>query len=173
MLSRQANFAFVVAVLLNFLQVKCQGKDESPFETHPKTMLAAIVSLLVYCLSYDAKLRIPANTSSTYTYFNYSVHGCMAIFGHLSLASVLSVLFPEFLCPILFSLSILLSLLQLPPSGFKTIWGWLMKASIYIIDKFHHQPDDHQGRPLIELVQYYLAWLPAQHVNRVGEQVPV
>lgn len=42
MSTRQAVFAFVVTVLLSFVQVKYQGKDQSPFETHPKAIFASI-----------------------------------------------------------------------------------------------------------------------------------
>lgn len=156
--SRQAIFAFIIGVLLNFLQVKYQGKDESPFETHPTTMFVAIASLLVYCLSYDAKLRISAG-------YNYFLRIIMALSAPLSLASILSVLFPKSLYPSLFTLSIMFSVSQLPaPFQIRTIWSWLMKAVINITYKFCHQPHQQPGErrrgALMDIVQR-LPWLPA------------
>ncbi|KAL3497527.1 hypothetical protein ACH5RR_040259 [Cinchona calisaya] len=124
MSSRHAIFAFLVTLLLNFLQVKYQGKAESPFETHPKTMLVAIVTLFIYCLSYDTKLRFTNhNTSSAYISF---VNISMAIFGPLSLAAISSILFPEFPGPqVLFSVALLYLLCQLSRSKIEGIWKWI------------------------------------------------
>ncbi|KAM7491194.1 hypothetical protein LguiA_034115 [Lonicera macranthoides] len=54
-----ANYAFIVSLLLEFLQLKCQGKADTPFDTHPRTIRVAISSLLMYGLAHDAQLRFP------------------------------------------------------------------------------------------------------------------
>ncbi|KAL3497535.1 hypothetical protein ACH5RR_040267 [Cinchona calisaya] len=124
MSSRQAIFAFLVSALLNFLQIKCQGKAESPFETHPKTMFVAIVTLLLYCLSYDAKLRF-SSIHRNLSFVNIS----MAIFGPLSLAALSSVLLSEFLGPqVLFSVALLYSLCQLSRSDIEATWKWVLEV---------------------------------------------
>ncbi|CAK9184791.1 unnamed protein product, partial [Ilex paraguariensis] len=41
--SYYAILTFIVPTLINLLQLKCQGDTETPFETHPKTMLAGCV----------------------------------------------------------------------------------------------------------------------------------
>lgn len=119
--SRVAILALAITTLLNFLQVKYQGKDESPFETHPKVTLLAIISLLLYCFSFDAKLRI----SSHNIYYSSLVHISMAFFGPLSLASLCSILFPESFCSFFFSTSILFSMCQQPLSHAQKLWNWL------------------------------------------------
>lgn len=57
--SHHPNYAFIVSSLLQFLQLKCQGKEDTPFDTHPRTIRVAISSLLIYGLANDAQLRFP------------------------------------------------------------------------------------------------------------------
>ena len=49
---------FIVPLLASLIQLKYQRGDASPFETHPKSMGACVVSLILYCLSYYAEQRI-------------------------------------------------------------------------------------------------------------------
>ncbi|KAL3499654.1 hypothetical protein ACH5RR_038747 [Cinchona calisaya] len=149
----QAIFVLIVTVLLNFLQLKYQGKDQSPFETHPKIALLAVVSLILYCILCNAKLRISGNHPN---YIHCLVKNSMVFFGFLSLASLSSVLFPEPFCPFLFSLSILFSLLsilfslcQLLQSHIRKSWEWLKGI---IMDRFCNQvPQDHGRRGLVSV----------------------
>ncbi|KAL3497536.1 hypothetical protein ACH5RR_040268 [Cinchona calisaya] len=166
--SLQAIFTFIISVLFSFLQLKYKGKEESPFETHPKTMFLAIASFFSYCISYDAKLRISANVHDSYTNYKWFINSTMVFFGSLSLASLSSVLLPESLCLLVFSLSILFSLCQLRlPSRIQTIWKWLkLRAAINIRDKFYDQPQ--QGRRRRRgLVSVQLPWIP-QEVDILG-----
>lgn len=50
--------AFVFPAVIGLLQLKYQGSNESPFQTHPIKMFFTIASFLIFCFSYDAKLRI-------------------------------------------------------------------------------------------------------------------
>ncbi|KAL3497532.1 hypothetical protein ACH5RR_040264 [Cinchona calisaya] len=136
--SRQAVFAFLVSALLNFLQIKYQGKAESPFETHPKAMFVAILTLLLYCLSYDAKLRF-STTHQNVSFVNIS----MAIFGPLSVAALSSVLFTEFLGPqVPFSVAILYSFYQLLRSEIEATW----KRVLEVIKKMFCDQPQQVGR---------------------------
>ena len=57
--SCEANYAFIVSSLLPFLQLKYQGKPDTPFDTHPRTIRVAITSILMYGLAHEAQLRFP------------------------------------------------------------------------------------------------------------------
>ncbi|KAL3499630.1 hypothetical protein ACH5RR_038723 [Cinchona calisaya] len=154
MSSRLAIFAFVVTVLLGFIQVKYQGKDHSPFETHPKTIFVAISCLLVYFLSCDAKLKLgPSKISAYYACF---LEINMAFSGPLLLASLSSFLFPESLCPLIFSLSIFFSICEISQSQARRVLQWLRAA---ILDKFSYRIHQ-QGRRRGGLISVKLPWLP-------------
>ncbi|KAI8546643.1 hypothetical protein RHMOL_Rhmol07G0135500 [Rhododendron molle] len=94
--------AFVIPVLLSLIQLKYQGNQTSPFATHPKSTGFAVVSLLLYCLAYDAEARaissVPSRPRPTYSWIPARA---MAVFGSLSMASLASILFPDSLCPML------------------------------------------------------------------------
>ncbi|KAL3499640.1 hypothetical protein ACH5RR_038733 [Cinchona calisaya] len=161
MSSRQAIFALMASAMLNFLQLKYQGKvDQSPFQTHPITMLVAVASLTLYCLSsYNAKLII----SSSYESF---FHISTAFFGALSLASLSLVLVPNFVVSLPFSLAILFSLCQLPGSEFRRIWKGLYAA---IRNKFYND-NQRQVRRGGNIVSAHVPWL---HPEQVMDQVDI
>lgn len=96
---KQAIFAFAVSALLNILQLKYNGNDDSPFVTHPKIMGIATLSVLVYCLACDAELRICSSSSSSRlspNYGNVIVHLVVRFLGYFSLVSLGSVIaFPK------------------------------------------------------------------------------
>ncbi|KAL3497534.1 hypothetical protein ACH5RR_040266 [Cinchona calisaya] len=152
MSSSQAILAFIATVLLNFLQIKFQAKDQSPFETHPKTIFVAISSLLLYCLSFDAYLTLPIlfppdnNNNRLRRFYGCLVHTGMAFFGPLSLACISSPLFPESIAPLLFSLSIFYSFCQLLgfSSQVKSLWNFLRAAIMGILFTHHHQHHHHR-----------------------------
>ena len=48
----------IIAVLLCFIQMKYENKNFSPFDTHPKTMNASILNLLIYCISSMAEATL-------------------------------------------------------------------------------------------------------------------
>ncbi|MCD9640240.1 hypothetical protein HAX54_025426 [Datura stramonium] len=96
---------FFFTILLNFLQLKYQGTD--PFSTHPKTMRVSVTSLLVYCLIFGVKQKFSCHP--LYRKFSDLVHHVMIFFISLSLASTASVLFPDPVSHVVFSLCFLLS----------------------------------------------------------------
>ncbi|KAL7203807.1 hypothetical protein ACSBR2_016957 [Camellia fascicularis] len=58
--SRHAVLAFLASVLLDFIELKFQGKNASSFEMHQKAIWVAIASLILYCFAYEAELRLSA-----------------------------------------------------------------------------------------------------------------
>ncbi|KAA8522201.1 hypothetical protein F0562_012874 [Nyssa sinensis] len=105
--SRDAILAFIVPVLLNLIELKYQGKDDSAFEAYPKTMCFAVTCLLMDCLAYYVVLRF-SSSHPTPTYAR-AVHCSMVLFGSLTMASLASILFPDPVRPVLYVLCILLS----------------------------------------------------------------
>ncbi|CAB4300522.1 unnamed protein product [Prunus armeniaca] len=85
--STHAILAFIVPILLTFVQIKFQGTS-SPFETHHTTTMVAIASLLAFSLAVGARLRFPTH-SPTYSSF------VVGFSGLLSVASLLSLLLPD------------------------------------------------------------------------------
>ncbi|KAL3499638.1 hypothetical protein ACH5RR_038731 [Cinchona calisaya] len=133
---RQAIFAFIVPVSLSFLQIKYQGKDESPFETHPQTVVFSISSLLISCVSFDVRSRISTNLRSSSNYYYYFFHSITVIFGLLCLTSIVSILVPEPVCPVLFALTMLLAICEIPLSQMIRMWKWLLE---FIGNRFSYQ----------------------------------
>ncbi|ONI23289.1 hypothetical protein PRUPE_2G180200 [Prunus persica] len=86
--STQAILAFIVPILLTFIQIKFQPLTSSPFETHHAATMIAIASLLAYSLAVGARLRFPTH-SPTYSRF------AVRFSGLLSVASLLSLLFSD------------------------------------------------------------------------------
>ncbi|WMV43577.1 hypothetical protein MTR67_036962 [Solanum verrucosum] len=134
------DFGFFFTILLNFLQLKYQGNNNTdPFSTHPKTMRVSVTSLVLYCLIYAIKLIF----SRHYMYRKFSDH-VMIFFSSLSLASTASVLFPDSVSPVLYFLCFLLSggemllwvfekiMEKLRMSG-EPIWNYLRRRANMIV----------------------------------------
>ncbi|WMV43558.1 hypothetical protein MTR67_036943 [Solanum verrucosum] len=94
---------FFFTIFLNFLQLKYQGTD--PFSTHPKTMRLSVTSLLLYSLIYAIKHRFSSHP--IYRKFSDLIHNVMVFFTCLSLASTVSLLFPDSVSPLLYFLCFL------------------------------------------------------------------
>lgn len=124
--SRHTIFVFIIPILVNFIEVKYQGKSISPFETHPVTTMVAITSLLIYYLAYGAEQTF---YSSTYAYIFCWL---MTFSGSLSLASLASILFPESMRFVLYIFYILLSVGELHGIIYK-LYHWIRQI---IMDKF-------------------------------------
>ncbi|CAI9095694.1 OLC1v1031691C1 [Oldenlandia corymbosa var. corymbosa] len=163
---RQAIYAFILTVSLNLVQIKYQSLAESPFETHPKTMFLAVASLLLYyCLSQQPNLNTIPLYAISAAYWDYFSRLGLGFCGPLSLASVTSLLLPESLCPLVFSLALLFALSQLIPHFLvETIWDMLIKTAIYIVHKFWGQrpPDQVLGRTGRGIHVQLPNWLPQQ-----------
>ncbi|CAI9095729.1 OLC1v1031725C1 [Oldenlandia corymbosa var. corymbosa] len=139
--SRQTIFGFLVAVLINILQLKYQGKADSPFETHPKTIWLAVTFLFLYFLAQDAKLRVSEPNCYAFSRCQSFAYTGMAIFGPLSLASMSSLIFPENLGPFLYLAAILYSLSLIPFHLARRTWN---RFKDFIESKMYAQDDHHE-----------------------------
>ncbi|CAK9178173.1 unnamed protein product [Ilex paraguariensis] len=138
--SRHAILTFIVPVIINLQQLKFQGKDKTPFETHPKTMGFTITSLLLYSVLSEAKPRLSSPTYATI------VHHGMALFGFLSLASLASTLFPDSVMPVLYVVFIMLSAGGLLHFFCWTVMGQSVQSSLPVRSMLCRLTDSHRGR---------------------------
>lgn len=84
------NLAFIVPVLITFVQIKfpeASDKCFSVFESHHATTMAAIASLLVYWLALEAMQTFPTYALNLQLVRMFS--------GSLSIASLLALLLPD------------------------------------------------------------------------------
>ncbi|KAL7171061.1 hypothetical protein ACSBR2_035844 [Camellia fascicularis] len=117
-----SNWAF--DVLLSFLQIKYQGKNNiSLFDTYPKSLGVSIASLLLYGISYYVELK-----SSSYEDHHrsqtYARHGTV-VFGWLFLVSLASILLPDSVGPLLYVLYILFLAGEFLRRQLQMLWNWL------------------------------------------------
>ncbi|KAL7182720.1 hypothetical protein ACSBR1_041412 [Camellia fascicularis] len=94
-----------------------------PFETHPKSMGIAVASLLLYCFAYDAELRSSA-THRWQTYQFLARRG-VVLFGWLAVVSLASILLPDSLGSLLYSLFVLFSSGELLSHRLQMLWKWV------------------------------------------------
>ncbi|KAL0458840.1 UNVERIFIED_CONTAM: hypothetical protein Slati_0511200 [Sesamum latifolium] len=94
--------SFVIPVLLVFLQLKCQGNQETPFATYPKTMGVAVSACVLYYLAYRAQLQPCVRRFSPAC--GGVLRHCMVWFVDLSVASMASVFFADSVRPFLYVL---------------------------------------------------------------------
>ncbi|GFZ02096.1 hypothetical protein Acr_15g0007050 [Actinidia rufa] len=120
-ISRNMFLALFIPVILNFLELKYQGKDFSPFQTHPKTMRVAVVSLLLYCFAYDFEKRL---CSPAYAHI---VCSGRAVFGSLLSVSLASVLFQDSVWLALIFVYILFSNWEILNYRVKGIYNWIQR----------------------------------------------
>ncbi|KAL7182717.1 hypothetical protein ACSBR1_041409 [Camellia fascicularis] len=122
--SCHAILAFILPLLLSFLQLKYQGnKNRSPFDTHPKSVGVSIASLLLYCFVYDAELRSSENHRHQ-TYAFIARRG-MVCFGWLAVVSLASILLPDSLGLPLYFLYILFLAGELLRRHLQMLWNWV------------------------------------------------
>ncbi|KAL0388004.1 UNVERIFIED_CONTAM: hypothetical protein Sradi_2682200 [Sesamum radiatum] len=96
--------AWIIPVLLTFLQLKYQGNDrQTPFTTHSKTMNVAVCSSVVYYLAYLVQLRF-----SLHLRLAVFVNHCLECSSYASVASLASVLLPDSATPFLYGLFVML-----------------------------------------------------------------
>ncbi|KAL0377111.1 UNVERIFIED_CONTAM: hypothetical protein Scaly_0828700 [Sesamum calycinum] len=97
--------AWIIPVLLTFLQLKYQGNDQqTPFTTHPKTMNVAVSSSIVYYLAYTWRQRFSGHCRLAAVLSRH----CLVWSGYASVASLTSVLLPDSATPYLYCLFLLL-----------------------------------------------------------------
>ncbi|KAL0290906.1 UNVERIFIED_CONTAM: hypothetical protein Sangu_2554900 [Sesamum angustifolium] len=119
--------SFIIPVLLAFLQLKCQGNQETPFATHPKTMAVAVSASVLFYLAYSAQFR-PCVRRFSPACVGVLRH-CMVWLGNLSAASMASVFFADSVRPLLYVLFLLL------PAGELLYWLYL-KLSVEGSEEF-------------------------------------
>ncbi|KAK4425029.1 hypothetical protein Salat_1696500 [Sesamum alatum] len=96
--------AWIIPVLLTFLQLKYQGNDQqTPFTTHSMTMNVAVYSSIVYYLVYCVQLRFTLHVRLA-----GFVNHCLVWSGYASVASLASVLLPDSARPFLYGLFVML-----------------------------------------------------------------
>ncbi|KAL0432916.1 UNVERIFIED_CONTAM: hypothetical protein Slati_2625900 [Sesamum latifolium] len=119
--------SFIIPVLLAFLQLKCQGNQETPFATHPKTMAVAVSACVLYYLAYSAQFR-PCVRCLSPACCGVLRH-CMVWFGDLSVASTASLFFADSIRPLLYVLFLLL------PAG-ELLYRLYLKLSVEGSEEF-------------------------------------
>lgn len=124
--SRHVILVFIVPILVNLIEVKFEGKSYSPFETHPKTMMVAIVSLLLYCLTYGAELAFSPQLPTSK--FSRVLCCFMSLFGSFSLVSLASILLPDCLQFVLYTACILLSMGEYLHGIIKKLCKWIHQS---------------------------------------------
>ncbi|EXC30126.1 hypothetical protein L484_002648 [Morus notabilis] len=120
--------AFIIPVILHLIELQCQCKANSPFETNPVTMWFGVSCLLAYCLAYGIELRIAPRLRSP----NCSDHSVIrygsSLFGSLCLASLTSLLLPS-MKPLLYGFYGLLSIGGILQS-YKIVWNSIDKSIV-------------------------------------------
>ncbi|KAF9679507.1 hypothetical protein SADUNF_Sadunf06G0022000 [Salix dunnii] len=125
--------AFIVPALLIFLELMCQGKDCTPFDTNAVTMWASLSCLLAYCLTYWAgeMTRVRSFWSQCYV----SALRCSnVLFGLLLSASLASICFPDIIKPFFYVLCIMFSMGELLYAPFETLWKWIQVRLLGVSD---------------------------------------
>ncbi|MCD7462396.1 hypothetical protein HAX54_048415 [Datura stramonium] len=97
--------ALIFPMMVALLQLKYQGSDKSPFDTHSAQMFLSVASFFIYCFSLNALFKISPHSNY---YYAKMVHFSASVFAALTFASFLSLLFP-LLSPILYTFSVLYS----------------------------------------------------------------
>lgn len=98
---------FLTSLLLNFLLLKFQCLNTTPFQTHPKTTYLSVLTFLGYVLARAALLRL----SSWLRYrpaYAYVVERFVLTFGSLAAVSLASLLSPDRSRPVLYLLCVVL-----------------------------------------------------------------
>jgi hypothetical protein len=95
-------FAFITPLMLNLIALRYQGKSITPFDTQPITMMVGISCFLAY--GFELKCYI-SGLSPTHP---PTLRRSMLLFGSLSLASFVLILFPGLVQLIRFGLYALL-----------------------------------------------------------------
>lgn len=141
--SSHSIFSLLTSLLLNFLLLKYQNQDKTPFETHPKSIYCAITNFLAYSILHDIEKRFSPQRRRSCTYV--VVHDyTMLLMGSLRVASLGSILLPDSACPVLYLLCLMLpscGLLHLAYKNIKVIFWPLFFSLWRFMAHFHHLRD--------------------------------
>lgn len=128
--SFHAILAFLGPVLVNFVEVKFQGKPEPPFETHPFATSLAIFCLLFYCA-----LALVTRLSLASACYARLVDILMMLAAMLSVASLASLLVPGPFQSLPYLLSLVLLPVVLLPCLARNLYTWVHHNTVSIF--FH------------------------------------
>ena len=133
---------FVIPVILNLIELKCQCRGNSPFDTNPITMWFSVAFLLAYSLAYGIELRFSSRLRSANYPDHMTIRRTSSLFGSLCLASLTSILLPK-MKPLLYSFYVLLSIGDVLQSygNIKIVWKWIEEK---IVGKFLHPCEGQQ-----------------------------
>ncbi|GMP42743.1 hypothetical protein CsSME_00012382 [Camellia sinensis var. sinensis] len=135
--SRHAVLAFFAPVLLDFIELKFQGKNTSSFEMHQKAIWVAIASLILYCFAYEAELRLPELPA-----YSCVIRRGMVVLGSVSSISLTSILFPgngRHVFYLLYAL-VLASESAVIRHRFQMAWSWVYQRIIgYLLREWRRQ----------------------------------
>lgn len=115
--------AFIIPVIINLIELKCQCQANSPFETNPITMWFSISCLLAYCLAYRIELRFSSRLRSPNCAELTAIRCGSSLLGSLCIVSLTSILLPS-MKPLLYGFYGLMSIGDILQS-FKIAWKWI------------------------------------------------
>ena len=135
-----ALLTFIVPVLIELINLKFQKEVEySVFHVHPITTMVTVSSLLAFVLAFGVEFTFQYSCGAAL------LRTIMVFSGSLSLASLVTLLFPDALGPILYHVYALLSLgnlLSLVPRQ----WNWIHQK---IMDKLETVFTGRRNPPLL------------------------
>lgn len=134
---------FIVPVLLNFIEVKYQGKPESPFDTHSFT-----TSVAIFCLLFYSSLALVAHLSFAPACCARAFHILMMLAALLLVASLATLLFQGPIRPFPYLLfSVLLSIVLLHGLARK-LYVWVQNKIVLMSVRVSRSRRLHGGRAL-------------------------
>lgn len=105
-----------ISTFLNFVILRWQGATSTPFDTHPKTVAAAVVSFLLLVCSILAGAEARFRSAS-----GALIARAISVFWFLTMASVVSLLLPDSVRAFLY----VLCLAPLFPELLRKFKAWL------------------------------------------------
>ncbi|GMN64595.1 hypothetical protein TIFTF001_033668 [Ficus carica] len=132
--SPHAVLVFVIPVVVNLIQLKCQSNGNSPFDTDAVTMWFSMSCLLAYCVAYRIELKFGCRLRSPITNSLTLIRSASYLCGSLCLASLTSTFFPNKTKPVLNTFYTVLStgymLVKYTPIG--KMWKWSAQRIVRI-----------------------------------------
>ncbi|KAL6290028.1 hypothetical protein ACE6H2_007538 [Prunus campanulata] len=81
--------AFIIPILLTFVQIRYLADRQDLFQTHPLTMMVMLSSLLAHCFAFSLLIRLSGSGTRMYNCCRMA----MMVLGFLSVVSLLCLLF--------------------------------------------------------------------------------
>lgn len=124
--SPHAILAFFIPVIFNLIEIKCQCKGNSPFDTNPISIWFSISCLLSYCFLHGIELSFSRHLQNSSNY-STALQFTTSLFGSLLLASLASIIFPDKIKPVLYTFYVLLLMGYILHryAIVKAVWKWI------------------------------------------------